>query len=70
MDSLANRIKQELVSEAHCAIYERELSRFWPLWEKEREKRIAQFAEQYGFRMGFYSKGLCAIFVKVRPESS
>jgi hypothetical protein len=43
----------------HCAIYEKDLERIWPLNEKDREAKIAQFAKKYGFRLRFYSKG-CA----------
>jgi len=48
----------------HCAVYEKDLTRLWPLDQKDREKQIVQFAEQYGFQLRYYSKGLCAIFVK------
>jgi hypothetical protein len=46
----------------HCAVYEAELQRLWPLDEKDREAKITQFAEEYGFRLRYYSKKLCAIF--------
>jgi hypothetical protein len=46
----------------HCAIYEDELQRIWPLDEKDREKKIAQFATEHGFKLSFYKQGLCAIF--------
>jgi uncharacterized SAM-dependent methyltransferase len=46
----------------HCAVYENELQRIWPLNEKEREAKITEFAKEYGFRLSFYKKGLCAIF--------
>ena len=53
----------------HCAVYEDELKRFWPLNEKDREAKIAHFAKEYGFRLRFYKKGLCAIFDKwPRPK--
>ena len=66
MKTLAALIKRELQSDAwkHCAVYENELKRLWPLDEPEREAKIAQFAEEYGFRLRFYRKGLCAIFDK------
>ena len=64
MRKLADQIERELLSgeQAHCAIYDDELQRLWPLDQKDREAMIAQFAEEYGFRLRFYKKGLCAIF--------
>jgi hypothetical protein len=69
MKTLAKRIDRELKSreQAHCAIYENELQRLWPLEQKDREARIAQFATDYGFRLRHYKKGLCAIFDR-RPN--
>jgi hypothetical protein len=66
MKMLASRIERDLqVGEwKQCAVYEDELKRLWPLNEKERETKIAQFAKQYGFRLRFYRKGVCAIFDK------
>jgi hypothetical protein len=37
--------------------------------QKDRETKIAQFAKQYGFRLRFYGKGLCAIFDKWPPQA-
>ena len=48
---------------AHCAIYEDELQRTWPIDEKDREGKIEQFANLYGFHLSFYRQGLCAIFI-------
>ena len=60
-----DKIEQGMHGEwRHCAIYEKDLERLWPLDEKDREVKIAQFAAQYGFRLRFYSKGMCAIFDK------
>ena len=66
MKMLANQIERELQAGEwkHCAIYEDELIRIWPLDEPEREAKIAQFANQYGFRLRFYRRGMCAIFDK------
>ena len=52
---------------AYCAIYEEDLKRLWPPDDEDREVKIAQFATQHGFRLRFYSKGICAIFDK-RPH--
>jgi len=64
--TLARRIELKLQHGPwlHCAVYEDELQRLWPLEAPYREARIANFAVRYGFRLGFYQKGLCAIFEK------
>lgn len=64
--ALARQLDRELERGewAHCAVYEDQLKRFWPSGEEDRERKIAQFAKKYGFRLRFYSKGLCAIFDK------
>ena len=72
MENLARRIKRQFRAKAgkriHYAVYEDELQRFWPLTEKDRQAKIAQFARDYGFQLGFYKQGLCAIFQKERPR--
>jgi len=69
METLARQIEHKMHGEwRHCAIYERDLERLWPLNEKDREAEIAQFATQYGFRLRFYSEGMCAIFDKWPPQ--
>jgi hypothetical protein len=64
MKALAKRIARDLKNGQweHCAVYEDELKRVWPLDQKDREAKIAQFAKEYGFRLRHYKKGLCAIF--------
>jgi hypothetical protein len=66
MKTLAAQIERQLQTGdwKHCAVYEEELRRIWPLTEKDREAKIAQFANEYGFRLRFYKQGLCAIFDK------
>jgi hypothetical protein len=70
---LARRIKRELEVQTqkigHCAIYENELQRIWPLDEQNRKAKIAQFAKEYGFKLSFYKEGLCAIFEKEPPHT-
>jgi hypothetical protein len=70
MKTLASRIERQLqVGEwKHCAVYEDELKRLWPLNDKKREAKIVGFAKEYGFRLRFYRKGMCAIFDKWRPS--
>ena len=68
MKILAGLIRRELQLETndlgHCAIYERELQRVWPITEKNRKAKIAEFATKHGFRLAYYRPGLCAIFVE------
>jgi hypothetical protein len=68
MKILAKRIERELETEArrigHCAIYEVELQRIWPLNEENRKAKIEQLAKEQGFKLSFYKQGLCAIFEK------
>jgi hypothetical protein len=72
MKNLARRIKRgfgvQTGKRVHCAVYEDELQRIWPLTEKDRQVKIAQFARDHGFQLGFYKQGLCAIFKKERPR--
>jgi len=71
---LASQIKRQLETQTtnlgHCAIYEDELQRIWPTDEENRERKIAQFAREYGFHLSFYKQGLGAIFVKELPSIS
>jgi hypothetical protein len=68
MKLLSKRILRELETETntigHCAIYENELQRLWPLDEENRRAKIEQFAKEHGFKLSFYKRGLCAIFEK------
>jgi len=73
MEILAEQIKRQLEIQNgihHCPIWEEELQRIWPLDEKDRERKIAEFAREYGFHLNFYKQGLCAIFVKEPPGIS
>ena len=67
MRILLRQIKRELKTAKHCAIYEEELGRVWPD-RNEREPKVAQFAEDNGFRLRFYRDGLCAIFDREPAE--
>ena len=66
MKILARLIKRELRLQAgkygHCAVYEDELQRVWPINEENRKAKLAQFANENGFRLVYYKRGLCAIF--------
>jgi hypothetical protein len=71
---LAEHIDRQLLAVAgrweHCAVYEAELKRIWPMDEENRRAKLDQFAKEYGFRLTFYQPGLCAIFKKAKPPSS
>ena len=70
MKILAGLIRRELQLQAneygHCAVYEDELQRVWPLDEENRKAKIEQFANENGFRLIYYKPGLCAIFEEER----
>jgi hypothetical protein len=61
MKILARLIRRELTLQAgkygHCAVYERELQRVWPITEENRKAKI-----QSTGRLVYYKPGLCAIF--------
>ena len=69
---LAVRVKRHLLLDTgkwgHCAIYENELQRIWPLNEENRKQKIEQFAKEYGFHLSFYKAGLWAMFEKEPPQ--
>jgi hypothetical protein len=61
MRRLLPQINRELKTAKHCAIYQEELSRVWPDHGNHREPKIARFAEDHGFRLGFIVT-VCAPF--------
>jgi hypothetical protein len=69
MKILASQIAKELKKAKHCAIYEPELRRVWPINGKSREAKVALFAQQNGWRLRFYKEGFCAIFDKLPSRS-
>jgi hypothetical protein len=70
MRKLLRQIRRELKTAKHCAIYGEELVGMWPDDWNQREPKIARFADDHGFRLGFYRDGLCAIFDKEPNEPS
>jgi len=69
MSTLAAQIQSELECGERYTIYEFELIHIWPLNEKDREAKIAQFAEENGLRLRFYRMGWCAVFDRPRWKS-
>ena len=68
MEALAKQIELRMQGDDWSMIREDDLERIWPINEKDREEKIAQFAKKYGFRLRFYQKGICAIFDKWPPD--
>jgi hypothetical protein len=66
MKLLASRIALEVAAHGHCGVYEEDLALIWPISDRDREQKIQKFAQEYGFRLRFYEKGLCAIFDKAQ----
>jgi hypothetical protein len=64
MDALANRIARELKASNHCIVSKAELSRVWPISDKDREGKVKEFARRNGLQVVFYKEGLCAIFIR------
>jgi hypothetical protein len=52
----------------HCALYENDLENICPRKDKDRQKKLVRFAQQYGFRLRFYRQGLCAICSKLASQ--
>jgi hypothetical protein len=69
MERVMNRAGKDWARYAneHCAVYEKALEQICPSSSKDRKKKLAEFAAQYGFRLKFYHKGLFAIFGKLKP---
>jgi hypothetical protein len=70
MDVVAREIARELKTENHCAVYEKALSRVWPMSDKDRKGKIKTFAAEHGLQPAFYRQGPCAIFIKDPGVSS
>jgi hypothetical protein len=51
-----------LYEDEHCALYENDLAYICPRKDKDRRKKLVEFATHYGFRLRFYGEGLFAIF--------
>jgi hypothetical protein len=71
MKILAGLIRRQLQLESneygHCAVYEDELQRVWPIHEENRKTKIEKFANENGFRLIYYKPGLCAMFEEQSP---
>ena len=58
-----NQLQLKANDLGHCAVYEKELQRVWPMTEENRKVKIAEFGEKHGFRLAYYKQGHCAIFL-------
>jgi len=69
MQQLAKLIESRMRGQwKHAAVHDSDLQCIWPLNDQDRERKIADFAAHYGFRLRFYSKGMCAIFDKSQSD--
>jgi hypothetical protein len=59
-----SQLQLEASDLGHCAVYEKELQRVWPITEENRKAKIAEFAKKHGFRLAYYKQGHCAIFLE------
>jgi hypothetical protein len=59
-----SRLRLQANDLGHCAVYEKELQRVWPIAEENRKAKIAEFAKKHGFRLAYYKQGHCAIFLE------
>ena len=59
-----SQLQLEASDLGHCAVYEKELQRIWPITEENRNAKIAEFANKHGFRLAYYKQGHCAIFLE------
>ena len=51
-----------LYQNEHCALFENDLQYICPRNDKDRKKKLIEFAAHYGFRLRLYRQGLFAIF--------
>ena len=70
MSAPAAQIHCELECGEQCAVYEFKLTRIWPLNQKDREAKNAQFAKEHGLRLRFYRMGWCAVSDRQPVESA
>jgi hypothetical protein len=59
-----------LYENEHGALFEKDLEQICPRSDKDRKKKLAEFAARYGFRLRFYREGLFAIFGKQTPAAA
>jgi hypothetical protein len=69
MKRLAATISKELEAAKHCAVYNTELARVWPIDGMKRQRLVEQFAKEHGWTVGYYKDGFVAIFTKASPAN-
>jgi hypothetical protein len=70
MEKLAKSIAKELETANWCAVYNPELARVWPRDGLRRQRQIANFAKEHGWRLGHFKEGFAAVFVEEPPKAS
>jgi hypothetical protein len=64
MKLLASQIARELKASNHCVVSEAELSRVWPMSDKDREGELNKFARRNGLQVAFHKEGRYAILIR------
>ena len=60
MQQLAKLIESRMRGQwKHAAVHDSALQCIWPLNDQDRERKIAEFATHYGFRLRFTEVGKC-----------
>lgn len=70
MDLLAQKILDRLTSRKSCTIFEGDLSRVWPISDRQRQQRYAlikAFARAHGWSATILDPGIRVTFRKLRP---
>ena len=57
-----NQLQLKASDFGHCAVYEKELQRVWPMTEENRKVKIAEFGKKHGFRLAYYKQGIARSF--------
>ena len=66
-DTHNSQLQLEASDLGHCAVYEKELQRVWPITEENRRERSRSLGRNTDFGWHITSRGHCAIFIETSP---
>ena len=70
MELLVQHVESALKTQRHCFVRPEELQRVWPhVGEAHREEVVREFAQQHGWRVFSYNRGVGAMIVAEQPAS-